>query len=416
MPRAPQFPDTKTVLISGAGIAGPTLAFWLRAAGFRPTLVERAPELRSGGYVIDFWGLGYDIAERMGLITEINRAGYHVQELRIVDDRGQRVTGFGTKVFSELTGDRYVTLRRSDLSRLLFEKIRRTTEVIFDSEIVNLEQHPDGVQVRLTHAGERRFDLVIGADGLHSGVRGLAFGPQHQFEKHLGYVVAAFEARGYRPREEDVYLMYGRPGRMLGRFTLHEDRTLFLFVFAAGRDSLPVTLDLQKAMLRKVYGDGRWECPQVLRRLDETDELYFDRVSQIRMESWSRGRVALAGDAAFCVSLAAGQGSALAMISAYVLAGELASTDGRHEEAFSNYEARLRNYIHGKQQGAERFASAFAPRTAAGLWFRNQVIRAFTIPGVARLMTGRDIVDTLQLPDYRWPLLQELPSGARSLA
>src|SRR5690242_6792365 len=126
----------KTVLISGAGIAGPTLAFWLRAAGFEPTLIERSPHLRTGGYVIDFWGLGYDIAERMGLIAEINRVGYHVREVRIVDDKGRRVTGFGTRVFSELTGDRYVTLRRSDLSRLLFGKIDRSAEVIFDSEIV----------------------------------------------------------------------------------------------------------------------------------------------------------------------------------------------------------------------------------------------------------------------------------------
>ncbi len=397
-----------TVLISGAGIAGPTLAFWLRAAGFQPTLVERAADLRNGGYVIDFWGLGYDIAERMGLITEINRAGYHVQEMRIVDDQGRRVTGFGTRVFTELTGGRYVTLRRSDLSRLLFGQIKGTTEVIFDNEIVSLDQQSDGVRVRLNHGGERRFDLVIGTDGLHSAVRGLAFGPQQNFEKHLGYVVAAFEVAGYRPRDEDVYLMYGQPGRMLGRFTLHDDRTLFLFVFAAGGDLLPRTLDLQKAMLREVYGGGEWECPQILQRLDETDELYFDRVSQIRMANWSRGRVALAGDAAFCVSLVAGQGSALAMISAYVLAGELATAGGNHDAAFNNYEARLRNFIHAKQQAAERFAPVFAPRTAGGLWFRNQVIRAFAIPGLARFWAGKDIVDVLQLPDYRWPHLQEL--------
>ncbi len=176
------------VLVSGAGIAGPTLAFWLKAAGFEPTLIERAPALRTGGYVIDFWGLGYDIAERMGLTSDINRIGYHVRELRIVDERGKRVAGFGTRVFGELTGGRYVTLGRSELSRLLFEKIRATTEVIFDNEIVGLQERTDCVLVQFKHSGERRFDLVIGADGLHSGVRKLAFGPQHRFEKHLGYV------------------------------------------------------------------------------------------------------------------------------------------------------------------------------------------------------------------------------------
>jgi 2-polyprenyl-6-methoxyphenol hydroxylase-like FAD-dependent oxidoreductase len=286
-------------LISGAGIAGPTLAFWLKAAGFEPTLVERAPGLRTGGYVIDFWGLGYDIAERMGLLPEINRRGYHVREMHVVDDSGHRLAGFGTSVFAELTGGRYVTLQRSDLSRLIYAKVKGQVETIFGDEIVEIEEQPDGVRVELNHAGERRFDLVIGADGLHSVVRKLAFGPQSQFERHLGYVVAALEVRSYRPRDEDVYLMYSRPGQMIGRFTLHDDRTLFLFVFAADDASLPTTLGAQKAMLRHVYGHGRWECQRILAELDRTDELYFDKVSQIRMPKWSQGRVALVGDAAF---------------------------------------------------------------------------------------------------------------------
>lgn len=152
----------KSVLISGAGIAGPTLAYWLKAAGFEPAILERAPALRSGGYVIDFWGLGYDLAERMGLIGEINRAGYHVRELRIINDAGRRVAGFGTAVFSELTDGRYVTIPRSALSRLLFAKVKDRIETIFDDEIVALEQQTDCVRVVLEHAGERRFDLLIG--------------------------------------------------------------------------------------------------------------------------------------------------------------------------------------------------------------------------------------------------------------
>src|SRR6185437_3942060 len=130
----------KSVLISGAGITGPALAFWLKAAGFEPTIVERAPALRSGGYVIDFWGVGYDLAERMGLLPDINRAGYHVRELRIINDAGRRVAGFGTAVFSELTGGRYVTLPRSDLSRFLLAKVKNNIETIFDDEIIGLEQ------------------------------------------------------------------------------------------------------------------------------------------------------------------------------------------------------------------------------------------------------------------------------------
>ncbi|HWE79021.1 MAG TPA: FAD-binding domain [Pseudolabrys sp.] len=393
----------KSVLISGAGIAGPTLAFWLKAAGFSPTLIERAPALRGGGYVIDFWGLGYDIAERMGLEANIQRTGYRVRELRVVNDRGRRVAGFGTGVFTSLTGGRYVTLARSGLSRLIFDRAGNDSETLFDEEIVALDERDDHVAVRLQRGGERRFDLVIGADGLHSAVRRLAFGPQQQFEKHLGYVVAAFEAEGYRHRDEDIYVMYCAPGRMVGRVTLRENRTLFLFVFAQELGNQLPDLAAQKALLHAHYDDGGWECPQILAALDRIGELYFDRVSQIRMPRWSKGRVALVGDAAYCVSLLAGQGSALAMVGAYVLAGELAKAQGDHASAFRNYENILRANIDGKQKGAERFATAFAPKTRWGLWFRNQVLNIAALPGLARLMLGRDIVETLELPEYDWP-------------
>jgi len=401
----------KTVLISGAGIGGPTLAFWLKAAGFEPTLIEQAPALRSGGYVVDFWGLGYDIAERMGLMPAIHRAGCHMQELRIVSARGARVAGFGANVFRELTGGRFVTLRRSDLSRLLLEKINDCTEVIFGDEIVGIQERDGGVRVRFKHAEERRFDLLIGADGLHSGVRGLIFGPQERFEKRLGYVVAAFEVCGYRPRDDDVYVVYNEPGWMLGRFALADDRTLFLFVLAAdvGDPSIMRDVIAQKAMLREEFGKGRWECLDILAELDGTPNLYFDRVSQIKLDSWSRGRVALVGDAAFCLSLMAGQGSALAMTAAYVLAGELGKAGDEYGVAFARYEGLLRAYIASKQRGAERFCAAFAPKTHWGLFLRNQVVKAGAIRGLARIAFGRDLIDSLQLPRYRWPA--SIPGG-----
>ena len=199
--------------------------------------------------------------------------------------------------------------------------------------------------------------------------------------------------------------MYCAPGRMLGRVTLHDDRTLFLFVFTAdiGERLAAPDLPAQKALLRERFGGDAWECPRVLEELNRANEIYLDRVSQIRMPLWSRGRVALVGDAAFCVSLVAGQGSALAMTSAYVLAGELAKARGDYAPAFAAYEKLLREYINTKQQGAQRFASAFAPKTQWGLLFRNLVIRASGIPGLARFTFGRDIIDTLKLPDYRWP-------------
>jgi len=402
----------KTILISGLGVAGPTLAFWLRSAGFEPTLVEHAPAPRDGGYVIDFWGLGYDIADRMGLRHEINRRGYHIGELRIVDGRGRRISGFDARVFMELTGGRYVTVPRSTLSRLLIEKISNDAEIILGDEIRTLREREGCVEVELAHGGKREFDLVVGADGLHSKVRRLMFGPQDQFEKPLGYIVAAFEAVGYRPRSEGTYVVFSEPCRMVGRVALRDDRTLFLFVFTADVTS---DVDLndpstQKAIISAKFGDKLWECPRILDALSRADDLYFDRVSQIRMPKWSHGRIALVGDAAYCVSLVAGQGSALAMTGAYVLAGELAQADGHHAEAFANYENRLRAFIGAKQQGAERFAGAFAPKTRLGLFLRNQLIKAAAIPGVARLTFGRDIVDSLELPNYSWPALSQSPS------
>jgi 2-polyprenyl-6-methoxyphenol hydroxylase-like FAD-dependent oxidoreductase len=379
------------------------MAFWLKVAGFQPTLIEQAPAPRRGGYVIDFWGLGYDIAESMGLIEEINRAGYHIRDMRIVDTKGNRITGVGTSVFLELTGGRYVTVARSALSQLLLKKVDREIEAIFGDEIIKVDDQQTHVTVRLKSGAERRFDFVVGADGLHSGVRRLVFGPQDRFEKRLGYVVAAFEGPRYRPRNEDVYVMYNEPGRMVGRVSLRDDKTLFLFIFAEDADMPIHDLPVQKRLVRTKFGNSGWESRSILDALDDAPELYFDRVSQIRMAQWSRGRVALVGDAAYCVSLLAGQGSALAMTGAYILAGELTKADGEHDIAFANYEKHLRGFVEMKQRGAERFASALAPKTRLGLLFRNQVIRAAAIPGLARLTFGRDIIDTLQLPDYQWP-------------
>ena len=338
----------------------------------------------------------------MGLLPELERKGFRVEELRFVDEGGRRVGGFDVDVFRKLTNGRYVSLPRSALAELIYRTIENRCEVIFGDSIAGIEQRTDGVDVSFERSPARRFDLVVGADGLHSAVRGLAFGSQSGFEKYLGYVVAAFESKGYRPREEDVYVSFSLPGKQISRFAMRDDLTMFLFVFAADQppSADPHDTRAQKAILHREYDQAGWESAQILAALDQCDDVYFDRVSQIRMDGWSRGRVVLVGDAAFCPSLLAGQGSALAMTASYVLAGELAKADGHYELAFRQYENLLRPFIAGKQKAAEQFAGSFAPKTRLGLFLRNQITKAFGWPLIANIVIGNSLLDRLTLPEY----------------
>lgn len=393
-----------TVLISGAGIAGPTLAYWLERHGFVPTLLERAPALRTGGYVVDFWGAGYDIIERMGLLPQVLAAGYRIQEVRIVDARGRRVGGFEGRSFRAATQNRFTSIPRSALSAVVHGALGSRIETEFGNTIVGLAPGPDDVGVEFERGPARRFNLVIGADGLHSVVRALGFGAEASFERFLGYTVAACEVPGYRPRDENVYVGCNVPGRQVARFTLRGNRTMFLFIVADPAVTAfdPHDMAHHKAYLRERFGSAGWECPAILDSLDASEDIYFDRVSQIRMPHWSAGRIALVGDAAYAPSLLAGQGSALAVIGAYVLAEELARAD-TPAGAFARYDARLRAFIGRKQRAAAGFGGAFAPRTKLGIWFRNLVTRAFALPGVLRLALGASLRDRIDLPVYQSP-------------
>jgi 2-polyprenyl-6-methoxyphenol hydroxylase-like FAD-dependent oxidoreductase len=387
---------SQSILISGIGIAGPTLAYWLACCGFRPTLIEQAPARRRGGYIVDFWGLGYDIAEKMGLLPDLNRRSYTVKEVRFVDTDGHRAGGFGVDVFRKLTGGRYLSLPRSDLADAIYDTVQRSCETIFNDSIVSLQNTASDVTVKFERAAPRTFDLVIGADGLHSRVRSIVFGPESRFARFLGYAVAAFDAKQYRPRDEGAYVSFGLPGRQISRFAVRDDRTAFLMVFQPSH--LLHDSSSQKLALHDVFGHAGWECEQILATLDRTENFYFDSVNQIRMERWSHGRVALVGDAAFAPSLLAGQGAALAMTAAYVLAGELAASRGQYQLAFRHYERMLRPFIDSKQKAA--FATTFVPRTRLGLFVRNQLTKALRFPAVANVLIGRDLIDRLTLPSY----------------
>ena len=388
------------IAINGCGIAGPTLAWWLRHYGHDPVLFERADGPQSGGYLIDFWGTGYDVAERMGLLPALEPHAYRMQELRTVTSSGKPTSKIKVAVFDEITNGRYFSIARSALSAEIL-KACGGIEVRFGTGIAGIESHDEHVVAALVDGPDERFDLVVGADGLHSRVRSLAFGPQSRFEQRLGFHVAAFTLGGYQPRDELTAVSHTLPGKYLARVSLRDDQTLVLMVFAdslLGTDPL-VSSDI-RAQLIDTYRDTGWESAAILDRIGEADEIYFDRASQIRLPRWSAGRVALVGDAAAAPSLLAGEGTSLGMTEAYVLAGELARADGNVLAAFAGYERELKQFLVTKQDAALRFAGYFAPKTWLGLIFRDVVSNIASVPALGKWMFASTFRDNLNLPDY----------------
>ncbi|MBV6424876.1 MAG: hypothetical protein NAOJABEB_02690 [Steroidobacteraceae bacterium] len=384
------------VLIVGAGIAGPTLAYWLVRSGHAPTLVERAPGLRRGGYLIDFWGVGFEVAERMGIATQLLHSGYRAREGRQQRRDGSRLFSFNPEsIFGP--GARYVSLARSDLAAVICGALEDRVETVFGDTVRTLEDDGAHVRVNFESGAVRDFDLVVGADGLHSQVRHLVFGAGERFEKYLGFKIAAFDLEGYRPREELVTKLYTEVGYQVTTFPMRDDAMMFALTFLDDGKEIPQTREQQEALLHTRFANAGWEVPSILEQLPRAESIYMDRVSQIRMPSWTCGRVALLGDAAACTSLLSGQGSALAMVEAYVLAAELARAKN-HVEAFDAYERRLMPFLRAKQKAAERLALAFAPRNRIQLCLRNAVMRAMALPLVARLAAGKSFHDAIELP------------------
>ncbi|HEX6553423.1 MAG TPA: FAD-dependent monooxygenase [Ktedonobacteraceae bacterium] len=370
--------QNKNILISGASIAGPTLAYWLARYGFTPTVVERSRGIRAGGYPIDVRNEAVEIAQRMGIWTRLQQEITTLDKLSFVDAQNQRISGFNILALREKLDldSTWAEVMRGDLAETLYETTKDGMEYIFDDSILSLAQDENGVDVTFASGGTRRFDLVVGADGLHSNVRALTFGDEAQFERYCGYHVAVFTIDNYLKLDHTDMLIYGIPGKQVMLRGSRDGKMLgacFMFKQPVKLNYNRHNLEQQKQLLTEVFVDLEWEAPRLLERLDEASDLYFDHVSQIRMGAWSEGRVVLLGDAAHCPALLTGQGSTLAMIGAYTLAGELQAAQGDHHQAFQQYEQTLRPLISKEQKKIKSGADFLVPSTSLSLWTRNHL-------------------------------------------
>ncbi|HEY2721553.1 MAG TPA: FAD-dependent monooxygenase [Chitinophagaceae bacterium] len=393
--------DNKNILISGAGIAGLTLAYWLKKFGFNPTIVEISPKLREGGYAIDFWGAGFDVAERMKIVPDLEKVDLNISEVAFVDENNRRKGGMNYKKLKKMMNGRAFTFLRSDLSRVIYNHLDKGIEIIFGDTINKIEQNEGGVNVTFGSGNIRSFNLVAGADGLHSNVRNLVFGDESQFEKYYGYYTASFTIKDGISHGTS-FLTYNTPCKQAAVYSTNENKAATFFIFTSPQKISYRRHDIEKEkeILKSQFKNAGWKCAGLLSKIDTAPDFYFDVVSQIQMDFWSKNRVTLVGDACDCPSLLSGQGSTLAIVGAYILAGELKEANGNYKTAFEQYENIFKPFIDRKQKVAQNFAKSLVPKSKFGIWLRNTFTNLMFLPFVSRLFIRQFMDDKLKLKTY----------------
>lgn len=397
-------PTTRgTVLISGASIAGPALAHWLHRYGYTVTVVEKADTTRGGGYPVDVRGTAMEVARRMGIASRLRHAHVDTRRMTFLDAAGDRVASVEPDSVTGGAEDHDVEVRRGDLTEILYRAVPDDVEFVFGDSIDTLTQHADAVDVSFVSGTRRRFDLVIGADGLHSLTRELVFGPERRFHRYLGYCFAGFTMPNLAGlRHEGV--VWNVPGRAAVQYAVRDGEQLHgLLAFVRPQPPLAAFRDprAQRELVATVFADDGWQTPTMVAAMRRAEDLFFDVVSQIRMPEWSRGRVALVGDAAYAPSFLTGQGSSLALVGAYMLAGSLAS-HGDHTAAFAAYERDVRGFVELNQDQVGRSGTTLLPVTAEDLADRNRRLRNLATPSAAArpAPSGRPAHTALRLPDF----------------
>ncbi|WP_333742842.1 FAD-dependent monooxygenase [Streptomyces ardesiacus] len=395
----------RRVLISGASIAGPALAHWLDRYGFEVTVVEKAAAVRGGGYAIDVRGTAREAVDRMGLLPALRKAHVDSQRITFVDAAGEPV---GSLQPEQLTGGEAgvdLEVRRGHLADALYTPLRDRVEFLFDDSIATLDDVGDSVHVVFDSGLRRTFDLVVGADGLHSNTRRLVFGPEEPFHRYLGHVFAGFTLPNEFGLAHEA-VIWNEPGRSAVLYA-HEPAERLHGFLTFTRDTPPFEAfrdpRAQRDLVAARFPERVWHLPRLVEGMREADDLFFDVVSQIHMPAWSHGRVVLAGDAAHATSFISGQGSSVALVGAYVLAGELA-THADHADAFAAYERLIRPFAERNQALATGGGSAVTPTTRQEIEARNALLRdpeaAVRTMVTASAQEGRAAHSALVLPDY----------------
>lgn len=367
---------TRTVLISGAGIAGPALAYWLHRHGFQPTVVEVAPALRPGGQAVDIRGVAKEVVEWMGIMPAVRRDGVDERGMAFVDGQGRRVAEMSVDEFGGEGIVAEIEIMRGELSRILYEATDDFTEYIFGDRIASLTQRPDGVEVTFASGGTRRFGFVAGADGTHSGVRGLAFGPESDYVRHLGAYTAYFTVEDPGGLNNWL-LMHNHPGGLVAALRPERGGTAKAMLSFT---SPPLAYDRrdveqQKRILANAFRPMGWHAPRLLAAMPGAPDFYFDAICQVHVDRWWRGRVVLVGDAGYCGSPLAGLGTSLSIVGAYVLAGELAARPDDPEAAFAAYQAEMKDYVAKALELPPGGVKGYAPNSALMIRLRNLSMR-----------------------------------------